>query len=78
MDETLFADGFDEAIMGMAGERVVYDMEKILAILVTKHNMNYEEAIEYYEFNIAGAYMGEGTPLYFKEMTKEEIDEYCT
>ena len=26
--------------------------------------MNDEEAIEYFEYNILGAYVGEGTPIY--------------
>jgi hypothetical protein len=70
----LFADGFDDAILGMAGDRVVYDTAKIIEILHTEHDMTEEEAVEYYEYNILGAYMGEGTPLYLEHMTKEEIE----
>ena len=68
-DETyLFADGFDDAIIGTAnafGERsvVAYDVEKILEKL-KKDGMTYEEAREYYNFNIAGAYVGETTPIF--------------
>ena len=68
-DETYtFADGFDEAIMGTAnsfGQRsvVAYDVEKIIKILM-KDKMTYEEAREYYNFNIAGAYVGEATPIF--------------
>jgi hypothetical protein len=30
--------------------------------------MSHQEAIEYYEFNILGAYMGETTPVYLEMM----------
>ena len=66
----LFADGFDEAIAGVVwdGERtrVVYDTELILELLMGRSEMTYEEAVEYFDFNIAGSHMGEYTPLYLE------------
>lgn len=68
--ELLTLDGFDEAILGVV-ERcdllvVCYDRNKILEILM--RDMNLDEAMEYYEFNILGAYMGELTPVYLDYM----------
>ena len=63
----LFADGFDEAIIGVA-ERigmepvVAYDTNKIIEIL--SREMTEDEAVEFFEFNILGAYMGERTPIF--------------
>ena len=63
----LFADGFDDAIIGVA-ERigmepvVAYDVNKIIEILA--RDMSEDEAVEYFEFNILGAYMGERTPVF--------------
>ena len=66
----MFADGFDEAIAGVVwdGERtrVVYDTELILELLMGRSEMTYEEAVEYFDFNIAGSHMGEYTPLYLE------------
>ena len=66
----LFAEGFDEAIAGVVwdGERtrVVYDTELILELLMGRSEMSYEEAVEYFDFNIAGSHMGEYTPLYLE------------
>ena len=66
----MFAEGFDEAIAGTIwdGERtrVVYDTELILELLMGRSEMTYEEAVEYFDFNIAGSYMGEYTPLYLE------------
>ena len=67
--EILFADGYDEAIAGVIwdGERtrVVYETEGILKILM-EDGMTYDEAAEYFDFNVAGAYMGVYTPLYLE------------
>ena len=63
----LFADGFDDAIIGIA-ERigmepvVAYDIHKIIEILA--RDMPEEDAVEYFEFNILGAHMGERTPVF--------------
>ena len=70
-DNVLKVDGFDEAIMGTAGRCgmvnvLVYDENKIISILQERDGMDEDEAIEYYEFNIKGAYMGEMTPLFFR------------
>jgi hypothetical protein len=62
----MFIDGMDEAIIGYAIQwgspaLVVYDAEKIIEIL--SKEMGYEEAAEYFSFNIECAYVGPGTPL---------------
>ena len=53
---------------GMDGERtrVVYDMELILELLMGRSEMSYEEAVEYFDYNIAGSHMGDYTPLYLE------------
>jgi hypothetical protein len=68
-EEALICDGFDEAIMGVAerinlGPVVAYKVGKILEILMERDGMNYGEALEYFEFNIKGAWMGEFTPVF--------------
>jgi len=68
--DLLTIDGFDEAVIGVV-ERcgllaVCYDRNKIINILM--RDMNAEEAWEYYEYNILGAYMGESTPVYLDMM----------
>jgi hypothetical protein len=68
--DLLTIDGFDEAIIGVV-ERidllvVCYDKRKILKIL--SRDMSEMQALEYYEFNILGAYMGEATPVYLDVM----------
>ena len=67
--EALLLDGFDKATIGICerinlGPVVAYDIEKILKILCKEHGMTYEDAMEYYNFNIAGAWMGDFTPVF--------------
>ena len=66
--DALLADGFDDAILGVA-ERcgqptlVAYDRSRCIDILVAQ-GMDREEAEEYFEFNVAGAWVGEQTPVW--------------
>jgi hypothetical protein len=61
----LIADGLDEAIIGTSTKDLaVYDVYKIIAILVARDGMTEEEALEFFEFNIDGSYMGEQTPIF--------------
>jgi len=49
---------------GFASPDSDYDMEKIVRKLMKRDGMSHEEAQEYFNFNIGGAYMGEGTPMF--------------
>jgi len=68
-EEALFADGLDEAFIGMAeraGQNTIacYDTQKVIDTLVERDGMTREEALEYFQFNIVGAYVGENTPVF--------------
>ena len=60
----LKADGFDEAIIGVneADMRLIYSVKKCIEILC--RDMNEEEAIEHFDFNVRGSYLGEKTPIW--------------
>jgi len=77
--ETLLADGFDDAIIGLDTSqevfRVIYDRDKMIDMLRYRDGMDLEEAIEYLEYNVWGAYVGEGTPIYAHEGGKERVLE---
>lgn len=68
MDDTLYADGFEDALIGIGIQFdkrfAVYDYEKCVEILIDKEKMNREEAEEWMEFNVVGAYVGEHTPIF--------------
>lgn len=60
----LKADGFDEAIIGVdeSSMRLIYSVSKCLEILCK--DMSYEDAIEHFEYNVRGSYVGEQTPIW--------------
>ncbi len=63
-DEILKADGFDDAIIGIDGSsmRLIYSISKCIQIL--SKDMSEEDAIEYFEYNVSGSYVGEKTPIW--------------
>jgi hypothetical protein len=75
-EEALTADGFDEAVVGIcrgfgSSPVVAYDRDKCIAIIIASSSNDdltdeeaYNEAEEYFEFNIAGAYVGDNTPVF--------------
>jgi hypothetical protein len=73
--EALTADGFDEALIGICnryGQPAIaaYDEDKCIEILMTRDGMSQEEAREFFEFNVIGAFVGENTPCFTKLFTK--------
>ena len=80
----LTVDDYDDCIIGIA-ERctkdplVVYDREKMIEKLAKQFDEDkdfetedaHTDAVEYFEFNIAGAWMGEGTPLFLTRLEED-------
>ena len=58
---------FAEAFLGVTNDdppKAVYSEEKVLDVFVDRDGMTYEEAIDFFEFNVRGAYVGDQTPLF--------------
>ena len=60
----LIADGFNDAVIGVdeTSMRLIYSVRKCLEIL--QEYLDEEDAIEYFEYNVSGAYVGEQTPIW--------------
>tara|TARA_R110002020_G_C16128595_1_gene760940 strand:+ start:737 stop:973 length:237 start_codon:yes stop_codon:yes gene_type:complete len=59
--------GFEEAFLGIGVQFTnspiaVYDREKCIELLA--RDMEYEEAEEYFEYNVIGGWVGEQTPMF--------------
>jgi hypothetical protein len=63
-DEILVADGFNDAIIGIDNYsmKLIYSVSKCIDIL--SKDMGEEEAVEYFNFNVRGSYVGEKTPIW--------------
>ena len=78
----LKADGLDDAIIGVGhrcGEPtvVVYDID--LSIQAVQRELKCEiwEAVEYFNFNILGSYIGEHTPMFVERVQGiKELEEW--
>jgi hypothetical protein len=68
-EEILIADGFDDAVIGIevSSMRLIYSVEKCIDILM-EQGMDMTESVEYFEFNISGAYVGEKTPIWCEDL----------
>ena len=75
--ETLLADGFDEALIGIVRQftktLALYDYNQCVEILIRRDEMTHEEAIEFMEFNVLGAWVGEHTPVFNYPSSKPPI-----
>ena len=60
---------FEPAILGIAHRFgmqpvVTYDYRKVIDIFA--EDMSHEEAQEYFDYNVIGAWVGEGTPIFIE------------
>ena len=72
-EECLTADGFDAALVGCtygANVVAVYDIQRMIEVLVNE-GMEHDDAVEFLEYNVVSAYLGEKTPLYVNFVTEE-------
>lgn len=70
-DETiLLADGLESAFMGIGRQFThpvaIYSYKKTIKALM-RSGMDKEEAIEYFDFNIAQAFVGDNTPVFLQD-----------
>ena len=72
-EECLTADGFDDALVGCtygANVVAVYDIHRMIEVLVNE-GMEHDDAVEFLEYNVVSAYLGDKTPLYVNFVTEE-------
>jgi hypothetical protein len=69
-ENVLLADGFDDAFVGIGRQFgrpiAVYNRSKCIDIL--QEDMSEEEAEEYFQYNVEGAWVGENTPIFLENV----------
>ena len=64
-------DGFDDAILGVVEriglQTVCYDLKKVISILM-EQGMDEQDAWDWYQFNMLGAWVGEATPVFLETL----------
>ena len=71
IEGALLATGFEDALIGYGYQFnypiAVYSRKRCIAILMDGGIMEYEDATEYFDYNVSGAYMGESTPVFLDD-----------
>jgi len=71
----LYADGFEDALIGVGyqfnTQLAVYDWDKCITILMERDQISLEEAVEFMDFNVTGAWVGNNTPVFVKLNSSE-------
>ena len=76
-DDLLFANGYDNAIIGVCGGhdsgRVAYSVAKMIEIAANDLSIDQDEALEWLEYNTFGAYIGNNTPIYINQTENTNV-----
>lgn len=80
-EDAMTLDGFDGCDMGLClrfGQQpiVIYHLGKCITRLMNRDGMSREEAEEFFEYNIIGAWVGEGTPAFFEPNEDYDKEDY--
>ena len=79
-EDTVFYDEFDAAFVGFGwqfnvGPVAVYNQDLVMDILKAR-GMDEEGALEYFNFNIIGAYVGERTPIFLTNVKDGAVQDF--
>ena len=78
------ADGFGTAFVAVGfryngNDIAVYDYDLCIKVLIDRDEMSLQEAHEYMDYNVVGAYVGEETPLFIRTQSYDEtMEEYSS
>ena len=76
------ANGLEDAIIGVGSRMnmpdvLIYSYNKCVKIFMEKEGWTHEEAIEWMDFNVVGAWVGETTPIFVHEIPSDQkIQEF--
>ena len=58
-------------------DRLCYDYDKCVQVFVERDGMSLEDAEEYFQFNVLGAYVGDRTPVFLwnRELEKSAMSK---
>ena len=64
---------YDACLVGIGyrfsdGPLAVYDINKVLKVLQTRDGMSVEGSEEFFQFNIVGGWLGDGTPMFIEPL----------
>ena len=80
-ESVILADGFELAFLGCgysySGSYAIYNLGTCIEILMQRDGMSFDEAEEYIEYNVLGAFVGDKMPVFLDHLRKLE-DEHIS
>jgi hypothetical protein len=78
-DGAILLDGFEDCIVGIVeeygnGKRILYSKNAIIQKLMVRDLMTYDEAEEFYDYNILGLYAGEQNAVFLDLLIDPKIN----
>ena len=76
------ANGLEDAIIGVGSRMnmpdvLIYSYNKCVKIFMEKEGWTHEEASEWMDYNVVGAWVGDTTPIFVHEIPSDQkIDEF--
>tara|TARA_B100000242_G_scaffold278813_1_gene236778 strand:- start:815 stop:1075 length:261 start_codon:yes stop_codon:yes gene_type:complete len=76
------ADGYEDAFVGTTisafsrKQVALYDYDKCIMILMNDNNWDEDEAIEWFNFNTIGSWVGEDTPIFVNMHKLDVINDF--
>ena len=76
------ADGYEDAFVGTTisafsrKQVALYDYDKCIMILMHDNNWSEEEAVEWFDYNTIGAWIGDDTPIFINQHNIKDIEDY--
>ena len=79
-EDTLFIDEFDAAFVGFGwqfntGPISVYNQDLVMEILM-EDGTSEEDALDHFNFNIIGGYVGERTPIFLTHVKDGSVQDF--
>jgi len=79
-EDALLADGLEDALIGIV-ERfgqpplALYDREKCIQIFMDRDGMTWQDAEEFFQLNVIGAWVGNGTPAFATLINRVDLPD---
>ena len=72
-EDAILFDGYEDALVSIAlrfnmQPVACYDIKKCIEILMNRDGMSQPEAVEWFEYNTLGAWVGEHTPIFINPL----------
>ena len=66
---------FDSALLRIENDVAVYSVERVIEVYIKRDGMTRHQALEFFDYNCEGAYLGPYTPRFEYELEEKDLNE---